>query len=107
MVWKEMVEAMEVLTRGTKEYLIVEITDTLSNLTTLVGADPTFDVVTDDDEETAVITGQSCIVQNMLALCLMDTTDPDFEEGQYKAFVKFNALPEVPRLGPFRFRVDD
>jgi hypothetical protein len=102
-----MVEAMEVLTRGTKEYLVVEITDTLNNLTTLSGADPTFDVVTDDDDETAIVTGQSCIIQDMLALCLMDTTDEAFAEGNYKAFVKFNALPEVPRLGPFRFRVDD
>lgn len=100
-------EALEVLVKGTKEYIVVEVTDTLNNLTTLGASSPTYDVVTDDDDETLVVDGATAITEGMLALCMIDTTPVDFDEGKYKLFLKFEALPEVPRLGPFRFRVDD
>jgi len=44
-------------------------------------------------------------VDGMKILPLIDTTTLD--EGPYDLFVTFSASPEIPRLGPFRFRVDD
>ena len=94
---------MERLTKGTKEFLVIPVTDTQGNLTSIAAA--TYDLYTGDDEATEIIAGQSCVVDGMTILPLIDTTSLD--EGPYDLFVTFEALPEIPRLGPFRFRVDD
>jgi len=106
------------LTMGTKEYLVCKVTEVLNQLTTLTGTDPEYDVYKADEAETAVLLSQPAALtpaDDMMALCLIDTTADDggmppaliFEEGDYNLFLKFTAAPEVPRLGPFRFRVDD
>lgn len=94
---------MERLTKGTIEYLVIPVTDTLGNVTSIASA--TYDIVTGDDAATAVVTGAVAVVDGMKILPLIDTTL--MAEGPYDLFVRFPAFPETPRLGPFRFRVDD
>jgi len=100
---------------GSKEYLVLKMVDVLPSpdaLTTMVGTSPTFDVYDDDEAETAILTGQSASIASgdgMLVLCLIDAQIPAIfpEEGDYKLFLQFTNAPEIPRLGPFRFRIDD
>jgi len=94
---------MERLTKGTIEFLIIPITDTQGNLTNIGAA--TYDLYTGDDAATEILSGISCVVDGMKILPLIDTTN--LAEGPYDLFVNFIAPPESPRLGPFRFRVDD
>jgi len=94
---------MEKLTKGTIEFLVLPITDTQGNLTNIGAA--TYDLYTGDDDATVVVSGVSCVVDGMKILPLIDTTT--LAEGPYDLFVTFSAAPETPRLGPFRFRVDD
>ena len=94
---------MERLTKGTIEYLIIKVTDTLNNLTVIPSA--TYDIYTGDDAATEVIVGQDAIIEGMLVMPMVDTTNMD--EGPYDLYITFPATPETPRLGPFRFRVDD
>jgi len=94
---------MEKLTKGTIEFLVIPVTDTLGNLTSIDSA--TYDLYTGDDAAEEIVLGVTCTVDGMKILPMIDTTDLD--EGPYDLFVTFEALPEIPRLGPFRFRVDD
>lgn len=94
---------MERLTKGTIEYLVIPVTDTLGNITSIDSAK--YDIYTGDDAQTAVLEGADAVVDGMKILPLIDTTDMD--EGPYDLFVTFSVFPEYPRLGPFRFRVDD
>jgi hypothetical protein len=94
---------MERLTKGTIEFLVIPVTDTMGNLTSIGSA--TYDIYTGDDLATAVLEGGIAVVNGMKILPLIDTTNMD--EGPYDLYVSFQALPEIPRLGPFRFKVDD
>ena len=94
---------MERLTKGTKEYLVIPVTDSLGNLTSIGAA--SYDIYTGDDAASEVVMGAVAVVDGMKIFTLVDTTDMD--EGPYDLFVQFEASPEAPRLGPFRFRVDD
>jgi hypothetical protein len=98
-----MVEKVEKLAKGTVEFLVIPVTDTMGNLTSIGAA--TYDLYTGDDAATEILSGVSCVVDGMKILPLIDTTTLD--EGPYDLFVTFSASPEIPRLGPFRFRVDD
>jgi hypothetical protein len=51
------------------------------------------------------LTAQAAQNEGMIALPLINTTL--LAEGPYNVFIKFTAFPETPRLGPFKFRVDD
>lgn len=100
---------------GSKEYLILKMVDVLpapDALTTMVGTGPTFDVVRADEAETSILTGQSASIATgdpMIVLCLIDAQIPSIfpAEDDYNLFLEFTNAPEVPRLGPFKFRVDD
>jgi hypothetical protein len=94
---------MERLTKGTIEFMVIPVTDTMGNLTEITAA--TYDIYTGDDDATAVLEGGVAVCDGMKILPLINTTAMD--EGPYDLFVNFEALPEFPRLGPFRFRVDD
>lgn len=98
---------MVTLTKGTKEYVPIKVINVLGNLATLDSTGLTHDLYKDDEAETLVYANQSTTNDGLVALPLIDTTDPGFQEGTYNIFIKFNALPEVPRLGPFAIRVDD
>lgn len=93
------------LTKGTKQYYPITVTSALGALSTLDTADLRFDIYKNDDDETVVDTNLSADNDGMLALPLVDTTSLD--EGEYKLFINFVALPEEPRLGPFYFVVGD
>lgn len=111
---REVLEEMVTLTKGTKEYVPIKVTNVLGTLTTLTGTGLTFDTFRDDEAETPVQTAQSCANDSMIALPLIDTNIQAgmplvdiYPEGDYNIFIKFTTLPEVPRLGPFKIRVDD
>jgi hypothetical protein len=94
------------ITLGTKEHVIVKITDKLGELTTLDGANARFDL---RKKGASTWVSQNVAVTNigMTAYCLIDTqawTEADV--GKYELYIYFNALPEVPRLGPFEFSVN-
>jgi 5-hydroxyisourate hydrolase-like protein (transthyretin family) len=93
------------LTKGTIEYYPINITSALDRITDLTGTDLRFDIYATDDDETEVSTNNAGENDGMTALLLIDTTDLD--EGDYNLYLSFDATPEVPRLGPFRFHVDD
>jgi hypothetical protein len=90
------------LVAGTKENLIVDVTDRLENLTTLDGANGTFDVRL-KGETSWEIQGQAIINIGMRAFCLVDTDTLDV--GVYELFLNFQSLPEEPRIGPIEFEV--
>lgn len=98
---------MVTLTLGTKEFLPIKLSDALGNLVTLDGLGLTHDLYKADEAETLVYQNQATLNDGMIALPLIDTTGQTFEEGDYNCFIKFTNAPEIPRLGPFRFRVDD
>jgi hypothetical protein len=98
---------MVTLTKGTKEFLPIKVNDALGSITTLDGLGLTHDLYRADEAETLIYQNQATLNDGMVALPLIDTTGVNFEEGDYNCFIKFTSLPEIPRLGPFRFRVDD
>jgi len=96
---------MVTLTKGTIEFYPIRVQEALGNLLTLDGTGLTYDLYKDDDAETMVLLNQSASNEGMIALPLINTIALD--EGPYNVFIKFTAFPETPRLGPFKFRVDD
>lgn len=96
---------MVTLTKGTIEFLPIKVSEALGNLPTLDGTGLSYDLYHDDEAETVVLTNQSAQNDGLMALPLIDTTGLD--EGPYSVFIKFTAFPETPRLGPYKFRVDD
>lgn len=96
---------MVVITKGSIEYMPIKVSDALGNLLTLDGTGLSYDIYHDDEAETVVLTSQSATNDGMLALPLIDTTS--LQEGPYALFLKFASFPETPRLGPYKFRVDD
>lgn len=97
---------MVTLTPGTKEFFPIKVNDALENIATLDGLGLVHDLYKADEAETVVYLNQATLNDGMIALPLIDTTLP-LEEGDYKCYIKFTNAPEVPRLGPFIFRVDD
>lgn len=93
------------LTKGTIEFFPIRVSDALGNLGTLDGTGLAYDLYEDDEAETLVLSNQSAANDGMIALPLINTTGLD--EGPYSVFIKFTAFPEVPKLGPYKFRVDD
>lgn len=100
---------------GSVEYLAFKLTDVLptpDQLTSLVGKSPHFEVYATDEAETQVVASTAASIANgdpLIALCLINATIPTPfpQEGDYNLFFTFSNSPESPRLGPFRFRVDD
>jgi hypothetical protein len=92
-----------VLPQGTKEYLIVDVEDQLGNITTLSGTSPRYTVK--DEADAFKYTNQAGINTVMSAYCLIDTAS--WAAGLYRLYLRFDALPEVPYLGPFQFEVSD
>jgi hypothetical protein len=107
---------MVTLTKGTKEYVPIKVTQVVGNppLTSLTGLGLVFDLNKDDEAETVILTGVAAINDGMIALPLIDTNITGgmpvadlIPEGDYNIFIKFTLAPEIPRLGPFKIRVDD
>lgn len=93
---------MERIPAGSKQDLIVDVTDRLGAITDLGSYTVTFDVK--DDEGNAKYTNQTATTDGMKALCLIDTTG--WTPDDYDLWLTINASPESPRLGPFPFKVE-
>jgi hypothetical protein len=106
---------MITLAVGTVEHLACKVTDVLPDpdaLDSLIGKNPRFAVYDDDEAETLIMAeGPASIASgdDLIALCLIDADIPGIfpEEGEYRLFLRFDNSPETPRLGPFKFRIDD
>lgn len=100
---------------GSVEFLACRVTDILPSpdqITTLAGKNPRFEVYATDEAETLIVPPTNASVATgdpMVGLCLIDADIPGVfpEEGDYNLFFIFDSTPETPRLGPFRFRIDD
>jgi hypothetical protein len=100
------------LTQGTKEYLLVDLTDAAGELTALTGTNPRFTVVSDNQAATVKYDEAAAVIDGSVAMrvrCLVDTSSAHAQglwpAGQYKLYVRLDTLPEVPRVGPFSFTV--
>jgi hypothetical protein len=92
---------VERLPLGSKEYLVVDVTERLNNLTTLDDIILTFDVT--DNEGTDKINDEPATNQDMKAYCLIDTTG--WRPDEYELSLKMIVGVEAPILGPFPFKV--
>lgn len=95
---------MVTLAKGTIEYLPIDVVDTLGTVTTLNGTGLKYDLYKDDPEETVVLIDVATNNNGLRALPLVDTSVLD--EGEYCMWIHFDNVPEHPRLGPMKFRVD-
>jgi hypothetical protein len=96
---------MDTIVSGSIEYLSVKWTDRRSQVSNLATLAPTFDVL--DKDDVAKQTAVTCIVDGMVANCLIDTTSGgNWVSGIYRLYVRFTASPEIPLHGPFPFRVE-
>lgn len=94
------------LPAGTKEYLIVDVVDLLNNLVTLDGTTPKYDVK--DAAGAFKYTQEPATNQVMRLFCMIDTMlGGAWAGGTYRLYINFVTAPELPRLGPYTFTVDD
>lgn len=94
------------LTLGTIENLVLDVKDRLGTLTTLDGHNVTFDW---REKNATDWEGQGVGATNvgMRVFCLINTSAWAVSKiGRYELYLRFQNLPETPRLGPFEFRVD-
>lgn len=90
---------------GSEETALVDVTDSLENLTDLSGATPRYDVF--DKAGTIKINGGIPTIDSsapMTARCLINTAG--WEAGHYFLYLRFLASPDSPRLGPLEFKVN-
>jgi hypothetical protein len=92
------------LNKGTKEHIPVDIADRLEGLTTLNGTNPRFTTRL-RYAGTDIQTDQPATNIGLTAFCLIDTTLVAYVVGIYELFIRFDNLPEVPKLGPFEFEI--
>lgn len=91
------------IVKGSIEPIAIDVTDKLGNLTTLDGADPHFDI--EDFFNVAILSALVAQNSGMTAICKIDSTNVALEEGDYKLFLYFTAMPDSPRLGPVSFSI--
>lgn len=93
------------LIKGSIEYIPVNIKDLLNNLSTLVGITVTHTVKKKDG--TAVVTDQPCVINGMVASCLVNTTGAGYPTAtKYDLFVKIALAPETIVLYAGEFEVN-
>lgn len=90
------------LNKGTIEHVIVDVGDSLENLTDLTGKSARFSV-REIGATSFVEADVPATVVGMSAFCLIDTTQVGYVTGRYELFLKFTSLPEEPVLGPIEF----
>lgn len=99
---------MESITIGSKEDLIVDVKDTLENVSDLTTTNPRYDVK--NKAGNFMMTDQIAVVDpinKMRLLCFIDTvTGGLWPSGRYDLYVRFTNTPETPVLGPLEFRVN-
>ena len=93
------------LPQGTKEHLVVEVTDALAGIASLSGTSPVYTVEAPDGSDrytNAAVTS----TQGMKAFCMIDTTTQTWPVGTYKLWLRLTAAPEIPFLGPHEFIIE-
>lgn len=102
-------EEILLLTQGTVEYILVDITDASNEVLTVTGTSPRFDVYSEAGVNK--YTNQAAlddpdVLKPMRIRCLIDTTSGGlWAAGNYYLYPKLDTYPEVPRLGPYLFVV--
>ena len=87
---------------GSKQYLLVEVTDIADTVTDLSTHSPKYTVK--DDVPNTQYSLQAGIAVAMTVYCLIDTTTGGpWAVGHYNLWAQFTISPEVPLLGPFDF----
>lgn len=89
----------ETLRKGTKEWLIYDVTDKLASLGSLAGTNPRFDVY--NSVGTLIVTQSALTFLNMEAYALIDTTNVNFVASltdAYHVYLEFDTGPETPYL---------
>lgn len=89
----------ETLRKGTKEWLIYDVTDRLGTLSNLVGTAARYDVY--DTSGSRIITQSSLTINVMEVYALIDTTGVNFVPNAtltYKVYLQFDTGPESPYL---------
>jgi hypothetical protein len=101
-------ESMESITIGSKEDLVVDITDVLENVTDLTATNPRYDVK--DKASSFKMNNQVAVVDpinKMRLICLIDTTlGGNWVADHYFLYVRFTNAPEAPQIGPLEFKVN-
>ena len=93
------------LPEGTKERLTIDVTDALGNLVTLDAADPRYTV--EDPSGTNIYEDEPATNVLLKAFCMIDTTTGGpWPAGDYKIWLRLDALPEIPLLGPYEFTIE-
>ena len=96
---------MPALPQGTKEYLMVDVTDEMNNIADLTALTPQYTVLKPDDS--VMVAWTAAVVVLMKMKCMIDTNTPTLWPGaEYRIFCRFTATPEVPWIGPFNFTVE-
>lgn len=89
----------ERIQKGSKEWLIYDVTDRLGNLTDLSGTNPRFDVY--DTTGTKIVADSALTTDGMQCYALIDTTNVNFSPNvtiPYKVYLHFDTPPESPYL---------
>ena len=96
----------ERLQKGTKEWLLYDLTDKLGNLNDLAGTNARFDVY--DPTGAKIVTQASLTTNGMEAYALIDTTNVNFVPNTivYQVFLQFDTGPESPYLHGGDFVLD-
>lgn len=89
-----------ILTKGTVESVVVDITDLTGEISDLGLTGPIFDVL-DQDSNYMYQNEPVNSINDMRLFCLVDTSTWDV--GIYRLYVSFTQAPETPKLGPFKF----
>jgi hypothetical protein len=90
---------------GTSEYLVVDITEALGEITTLASA--TYDIWDSNYTEKVVSNSADVIVEGMRVKCLIEPVEA-WGRNDFELYLTLTDLPtaETPRLGPIRFSVE-
>jgi len=91
------------LPQGTKEYLLIDVTDALAGIGSLAGTTPQYKVY--DPSGSIQIDWTAAVASGMTAKCMIDTTSGTWVPGEYMLYFRLTASPEVPKLGPHRFNI--
>lgn len=91
------------INKGSIETMLVEVVDEV-DLLAVLPLGTTYDIQTVDGA--AIVADQPATVEDLRAMCLIDTSLAGFVAGgDYDLFLKFSDPPDSPILGPHKFRV--
>jgi hypothetical protein len=96
-----------VITRGSIETLLIDVTDRTGNLTTLAAAAAQFDVFDRaGNAKMSNVAIQTYVAFPMRAGCRVDTTLGGlWTPGKYYLYLEYTANPDAPILGGLEFNV--